>query len=73
MKRKKTTLGEKVTVYLNDKEMIVFSRLRIRDLLTPEQVCTVLKGDMSVKDSYGHIVGLDGALMHEERYTLNDL
>ena len=62
--------NEKVTVFLNDNEIVVFVGLKVRDILTLPQVCDVMKRKMEVRDSYGHIVGLDGALMPLERYSI---
>jgi hypothetical protein len=61
---------EKVTVFLNNKEITVFIGLKIRDILSLYQVCAVRKKEMEVKDSYGHIMGLDGALMPWEKYSI---
>jgi hypothetical protein len=62
--------NEKVTVFLNDNEIVVFAGLKVRDILSLPQVCSVMKWEMEVRDSYGHIVGLDGALMPFERYSI---
>lgn len=62
--------NEKISVFLNDNEIVVFVGLKVRDIFSLPQVCAVLKREMEVRDSYGHIGGLDGALMPLERYSI---
>jgi hypothetical protein len=58
---------------LDDIKIVVFAGLKVRDILSIPQVCAVMKMEMEVRDSYGHIVGMDGALMPLERYSITVL
>jgi len=45
--------------------------MRVRHALTLEQVRLVESGKAEVYDSYGHVVGLDGALSDGQRLIIH--
>ena len=63
--------GERITVYVDDKEILLYRGMRVRHTLTLEQVRLVESGGAEVRDSYGHVVGLDGALSDGQRLTFH--
>ena len=62
-------MSGRITVYVDDKEVSLYRGMRVRHALTPEQVRLVESGGAEVRDSYGHVVGLDGALSNGQRLT----
>ena len=68
--RNEETVTGRITIYLNDRMVSLYRGMRVRHALTPEQVCLVESGTAEVRDSYGHVVGLDGALSDGQRLTL---
>ncbi len=61
----------RITVYVDDKEVCVYRGMRVRHALTSDQVHLVEMGGAEVRDSYGHVVGLDGALNDGQRLALH--
>ena len=51
-----------VRIRFNDEERVLAAGLRVRSLLTHEQVAQVLRGELVVLDGKGRERGLDGAL-----------
>ena len=60
-------VSERITVYVDDREVSLYRGMRVRHALTLEQVRLVESGGAEVHDSYGHVVGLDGALSDGQR------
>ena len=54
-------MSGRITVYVNDKEVSLYRGMRLRHALTSEQVRLVESGGAEVRNSYGHVVGLDGS------------
>jgi len=65
-KKEKTSTG-RITVYVDDKELSLHRGMRVRHALTLEQIRMVESGRAEVRNSYGHVVGLDGALSDGQR------
>jgi len=61
----------RIRVYVDDKEVSLYRGMRVRHALTLEQVRLVESGGAEVRDSYGHVVGLDGALSDGQRLTFH--
>jgi len=59
----------RLRVYVNDKETSLYRGMRVRHALTLEQVRLVESGKAEVRDSRGHVIGLDGALSDGQRLT----
>lgn len=70
-KVKEELASGKITVYVDDKEVSIYRGMRVRHALTPEQVRLVESGAAEVRNSYGHVVGLDGALSDGQRLTFH--
>jgi len=52
-----------VHLQFNDEERVLAAGLRVRSLLTHEQVARVQRGELVVLDAKGRERGLDGALL----------
>jgi len=63
--------GERITVHVDDKDILLYRGMRVRHALTLEQVRRVESGGAEVRNSYGHVVGLDGALSDGQRFTFH--
>lgn len=61
----------RITVYVNDKQVSLYRGMRVRHALTSEQARLVESGAAEVRNSYGHVVGLDGALSDGQRLTFH--
>lgn len=61
----------RITVHVNDREVSLYRGMRVRHALTLEQVRLVESGAAEVRNSYGHVVGLDGALSDGQRLTFH--
>ena len=64
-------MSGKITVYVDDKQVSLYRWMRVRHALTLEQVRLVDLGKAEVRNSYGHVVGLDGALSDGQRLTFH--
>jgi len=60
-KRKERVSG-RITVYVDDRAVSLYRGMQVRHALTSEQVSLVESGAAEVRNSYGHAVGLHGAL-----------
>jgi len=67
--KKEEIMSGRIIVYVNDKKVSLYRGMRVRHALTPEQVRLIESGKAEVRDSYGHVIGLDGALSDGERFT----
>ena len=52
-----------IRIRFNDEERTLAAGLRVRSLLTQEQIVQVQRGELFVLDSKGRERGLDGALL----------
>ena len=52
-----------VHIHFNDEERVLAAGLRVRSLLSQEQVVQVQRGELVVLDGKGRERGLDGALL----------
>jgi hypothetical protein len=52
-----------VLIRFNDEERVLAAGLRVRSLLTHEQIVQVQRGELVVLDGKGRERGLDGALL----------
>jgi hypothetical protein len=52
-----------VHIRFNDEERVLAAGLRVRSLLTHEQIVQVQRGELVVLDGKGRERGLDGALL----------
>jgi hypothetical protein len=52
-----------VHIRFNDEERVLAAGLRVRSLLSQEQVAQVQRGELVVRDGKGRERGLDGALV----------
>jgi hypothetical protein len=52
-----------VRIRFNDEERTLAAGLRVRSLLSHEQVAQVQRGELVVRDGKGRESGLDGALL----------
>jgi len=57
----------RITVYVDDRAVSLYRGMQVRHALTLEQVSLVESGAAEVRDSYGHVVGLNGALGDGQR------
>jgi hypothetical protein len=60
-------------VYIDNKEVHIFSGARIRDALlafSPHMLRMVLAGNLSVSDRFGNPTEVDGPLIDGQRLTL---
>jgi len=65
------TLRGRITVYVDDKELSLYRGMSVRHALTLKQIRMVESGKAEVRDSYGHVVGLDGALSDGQKLTFH--
>ena len=68
---KEKTLSGRITVYVDDKELSLYRGMSVRHTLTSQQIRMVESGRAEVRNSYGHVVGLDGALNDGQRLTFH--
>ena len=64
-------MSGRITVHVDDKELSLYRGMSVRHALTLEQIRMVESGRAEVRDSYGHVVGLDGALSDGQRLTFH--
>ena len=57
-------------IRFNDEERTLAAGLRVRSLLTQEQIVQVQRGELFVLDSKGRERGLDGALLDGQTLQL---
>jgi len=57
-------------VQVDGKTVTLYRGMRVRHALTLEQVRLVESGRAEVYDSYGHVVGLDGALSDGQKLAI---
>jgi len=65
------TVSGRITVYVDDKQLSLYRGMSVRHALTLEQIRMVESGSAEVRNSYGHVVGLDGALSDGQRLTFH--
>ena len=58
-------------IRFNDEERTLAAGLRVRSLLTQEQIVQVQRGELFVLDSKGRERGLDGALLDGQTLQLS--
>jgi len=61
----------RITVYVDDRAVSLYRGMRVRHALTSEQVSLIESGAAEVRNSYGHVVGLDGALSDGQRLSFH--
>ena len=59
-----------VRIRFNDEERVLAAGLRVRSLLTHEQIAQVQRGELVVLDGKGRERGLDGALLDGQTLQL---
>ena len=59
-----------VHIHFNDEERVLAAGLRVRSLLTQEQIVRVQRGDLVVLDGKGRERGIDGALLDGQTLQL---
>jgi hypothetical protein len=58
---------EKGLVYVNNKPRRFFPGITVRIAIGPEKAEEVMGGALTVRDEFGHLIGLDGSLAEGER------
>jgi len=69
-KKKEEMMSKKIVVYVNNNEVVLYRGMRVRHALTLEQVRSIESGKAEIRDSHGHVIGLDGALSDGDRFTV---
>lgn len=67
--KKEEMMSKKIIVYVNDKRVTLYRGMRVRHALTLQQVRLIESNKAEVRDSHGHVIGLDGALSGGEKIT----
>jgi len=62
-------MSGRIIVYVNDKKVSLYRGMRVKHALTLEQVRLIESGKAEIRNSHGHVTGLDGALSDGERFT----